>query len=90
MVRTAPDSSIVNPAHIHITSAPQTRNAKVLRMNWVSSSTPDARAMDGRAKMSPAVRIPAPSVTATRLRFASKFIGPRTLSGCRSTENSLD
>ena len=42
MVRTAPDSSIVNPAHIHITNAPQTRKEKVLKMNWVSSSTPDA------------------------------------------------
>ena len=28
LVRTEPDSSMVNPAHIHMTSAPQTRNAK--------------------------------------------------------------
>ena len=31
LVRTDPDSSMVNPAHIHMTSAPQTRNEKVLR-----------------------------------------------------------
>ena len=42
LVRTAPDSSIVNPAHIHMMSAPQTRNMKVLRMNCVSWSTPCA------------------------------------------------
>ena len=54
LVRTAPDSSIVKPAHIHITSAPQIRKAKVFRMNWVSSLTPagarsSARATAGRA-----------------------------------------
>ena len=42
LVRTEPASSIVNPAHIHITSAPQTRKAKVLSTNWVSVSTPAA------------------------------------------------
>ena len=42
MVRTAPDSSIVNPAHIHITNEPHTRKAKVLKTNWVSPSTPAA------------------------------------------------
>ena len=31
--RTEPDSSMVKPAAIHITSTPQRRNAKVLRMN---------------------------------------------------------
>ena len=36
LVRTEPDSSIVNPAHIHITSAPHTKNENVLRMNWMS------------------------------------------------------
>ena len=41
-VRTEPDSSMVNPAHIHITSAPQTRNENVLKTNAVSSSTPAA------------------------------------------------
>ena len=36
LVRTEPDSSIVNPAHIHITSTPHTKNENVLRMNWMS------------------------------------------------------
>ena len=36
--RTAPDSSMVKPAAIHITSTPQTRNANVLRMNWLDTS----------------------------------------------------
>ena len=36
LVRTEPDSSMVNPAHIHITSAPQIRNEKVLSMNVTS------------------------------------------------------
>ena len=39
LVRTEPDSSMVKPAHIHITSAPQMRNEKVLRTNCVSSGT---------------------------------------------------
>ena len=38
-VRTDPASSIVNPAHIHMTSAPQTRNADVLSTNPVSAPT---------------------------------------------------
>ena len=50
LVRTDPDSSMVKPAHIHITNAPQTRNEKVLKMNAVSSSTPAAYATDGRAR----------------------------------------
>ena len=33
LVRTEPDSSIVNPAHIHMMSAPQMRNANVLKTN---------------------------------------------------------
>ena len=33
LVRTEPDSSIVKPAAIHITSAPQSRNENVLKMN---------------------------------------------------------
>ena len=33
LVRTEPASSMVKPAHIHITSAPQIRNANVLRTN---------------------------------------------------------
>ena len=39
LVRTEPASSMVKPAHIHITSAPQTRNEKLLRMNCVSAAT---------------------------------------------------
>ena len=35
-VRTEPASSIVNPAHIHMTSAPQIRNPNVLSTNPVS------------------------------------------------------
>ena len=33
LVRTEPASSMVKPAAIHITSAPQSRNANVLKMN---------------------------------------------------------
>ena len=39
LVRTEPDSSIVNPAHIHITMAPQIMNEKVLNTYSTSSST---------------------------------------------------
>ena len=39
LVRTDPDSSIVNPAHMNITNAPQIRKEKVLKTNIVSSST---------------------------------------------------
>ena len=42
LVRTDPDSSMVKPAHIHITSAPQIRKAKVLNTKADSSSTPAA------------------------------------------------
>ena len=35
-MRTDPDSSIVNPAHMNITNAPQIRNEKVLKTNIVS------------------------------------------------------
>ena len=38
LVRTDPASSIVKPAHIHITSAPQKRKENVFRTNWVSPS----------------------------------------------------
>ena len=37
LVRTEPASSIVKPAHIHITSAPQTKNENVLSMKAVSA-----------------------------------------------------
>ena len=39
LVRTEPASSMVKPAHIHMTSAPQMRNEKLLRMNCVSAVT---------------------------------------------------
>ena len=39
LVRTEPDSSMVKPAHIHITKAPQTRNEKLLRTNCDSASS---------------------------------------------------
>ena len=38
-VLTDPDSSIVKPAAIHMTSPPQMRNENVLKMNWTSSLT---------------------------------------------------
>ena len=37
LVRTEPDSSMVKPAHIHITKAPQIRKEKVFRTNCPSS-----------------------------------------------------
>ena len=58
LVRTEPDSSMVNPAHIHITSAPHIRNAKVLKTNAVSSSTPAAYATAGRARKTTAEAMP--------------------------------
>ena len=42
LVRTEPASSMVKPAHIHITSAPHTRNEKVLATNCASSPKPAA------------------------------------------------
>ena len=38
LVRTEPDSNMVKPAHIHMTSAPQRRNERVFRTNWDSAS----------------------------------------------------
>ena len=58
LVRTEPASSMVNPAAIHMTSAPQTRNAKVLRMNAVSSFTSAARATAGWARKRMIAAIP--------------------------------
>ena len=62
-VRTEPDSSMVNPAHIHITSAPQMRKAKVLSANSVSPSTPAAAAMAGRPRKTAA----APTAVTARM-----------------------
>ena len=39
LVRTEPASSMVNPAHIHMTIAPHMGKEKVLMMNSVSSLT---------------------------------------------------
>ena len=39
LVRTDPASSMVKPAHIHITNAPQIRKEKVLKTNRNSCST---------------------------------------------------
>ena len=68
LVRTEPDSSMVKPAHIHMTSAPQTKNEKVLRTNAVSSFTPAACAMAGRASKMMSPTIPATAKAAKRLR----------------------
>ena len=38
LVRTEPASSMVKPAHIHMTSPPQIRKEKLFRTNWVSPS----------------------------------------------------
>ena len=46
LVRTDPDSSMVKPAAIHITSPPQRRNEKVLRTKAVSSATAAYAALD--------------------------------------------
>ena len=46
LVRTEPDSSIVKPAAIHITRAPQSRNENVLRTKAVSSATAAYAALD--------------------------------------------
>ena len=58
LVRTEPDSSIVKPAHIHMMSAPQTRNEKVLRTNWVSLGT-DAQALPAASRTAPPATTPA-------------------------------
>ena len=58
LVRTEPASSMVNPAHIHITSAPQTRKAKVLRTNAISEFTLAACATTGWATKTTSARTP--------------------------------
>ena len=77
LVRTAPDSSMVKPAHIHITRAPQIKKAKVFRMNFSSSrGRPDdstcsvsARATAGRATRSAAAASATPAVFRPRRRI---------------------
>ena len=46
LVLTEPDSSMVKPAHIHITSTPQTKNENVLKTNDISSAL-SAKSTDG-------------------------------------------
>ena len=77
LVRTAPDSSMVKPAHIHITRAPQIRKANVLRMNCSSSrgrpadppSAVSASATAGRATRSAATASTTPAVFKPRRRI---------------------
>ena len=69
LVRTDPDSSMVKPAHIHITSAPQIRKAKVLKTKADSASTPAAWATAGLARSRATVAMPvAAAITAKRGR----------------------
>ena len=68
LVRTDPDSSMVKPAHIHITNAPQIRKEKVLKTNAVSSPTPVACATDGRARKRMIVATPVAARMAGRRR----------------------
>ena len=83
LVRTDPDSSMVNPAHIHMTSAPHIRNAKVLKTNCVSSSLmPAACAMAGRARKRPTITSATPAMMVVRLREASMFVKVFTIRSC--------
>ena len=81
LVRTEPASSIVKPAHIHITSAPQMRNANVLKTKAVSPSTA-ACATDGRRKnaVSSARLIAAAMTRGRRVRMAVSRINIRPFS----------
>ena len=74
LVRTDPASSMVKPAHIHMTKAPQIRNAKVLSTNWVSLSTPAAWATCGQVKNANTGRSKAPATVAVRYRRNGKVI----------------
>ena len=74
LVRTEPDSSMVKPAHIHMTSAPQMRKANVFRTKLVSSSTPAACATEGQPmERAMAVRA-ATAVTTRRLRWVRMLV----------------
>jgi hypothetical protein len=66
LVRTDPASNMVNPAHIHITKAPQARKAKVLRINWVSALTPVVWARTGLAEKITSVSKTRTASTTTR------------------------
>ena len=65
-VRTEPASSMVNPAAIHMTSAPQIRKEKVLKIKTASSSTPAASATAGRKINSIRVAIPVAAIRVIR------------------------
>ena len=56
LVATDPASSIVKPAHVHMTSAPQMRNEKVFRTNCISPSTA-VRAADGASAATAAIAV---------------------------------
>ena len=58
LVRTEPDSSMVNPAHIHMISAPHTRNAKVLSTKSICEAA-SARATGARKISAAVAAIPA-------------------------------
>ena len=58
LVRTEPASSMVNPAHIHITSAPQIRNEKVLKTNWDSCSTAAFTLTETNKRITPVRNLP--------------------------------
>ena len=55
-VRTDPASSIMKPAHIHITSGPQKRKEKLLRTNCISVATAASAGAGTSAHEAPAVR----------------------------------
>ena len=60
-VRTEPDSSMVNPAHIHITRAPQTRNEKLFRTNCDSASRAACAWVGVRKRSTMAAAAPGPA-----------------------------
>ena len=59
LVRTEPDSSMVKPAHIHITRHPQMRNEKVFRTNCNSLSTAASTAVANQKNPNAAASPPA-------------------------------
>ena len=73
LVRTDPDSSMVKPAHIHMTSAPHSMKEMVLNTNWCGGSTrtPSCSAM--------AKAVPAPQTTAASTAASFKAEMPRGL-----------
>ena len=88
-VRTEPDSSIVKPAAIHITRAPHSRKANVLKMNTVSVSGPAAWAIPGLPRKKPSATVASPARPITRVRLANtlasvavKFLMSRSIQFC--------